>query len=332
MSNKGFVAETIALAKADPAGAVTGLAGVVGVGVALMDLFTPFELPADVPDEVFLFGLSTFLLSVYGASRLRRIRDKEERLRDDRHDLLLGQIAQLVEEAELRQVPSGEINTLLVAELSSTSGWWFRGGSGRWFSRTVLPALAERKVPQPVSIQILDPRDKHLCARYASYRSQQRDPADIRDNESDPRAIQTDLLACILSARVHASHSRINEDIVLLRTYSPMRIDMGSSMLLATVASQTAPALMARHDSFFYKSIKDEFESAAHGHAVLRSNFDDRRIPRPKDMTAESARAVLEGYEVIVGEEQPTSLLSGFARAEDLNFEDIYRKAFCVDA
>lgn len=328
LSKKEFLAETFALAKADPAGAVTGLAGVAGVGVALIDLFTSFELPADVPDEVFLFGMSAFLLSVYAASRLRRIRDNAERLRDERHDQLLNQISQFVKEADLRQVPSAEINALLTAELGRTSGWWFRGGSGRWFRRTVLPALAERRVPQPVSIQILDPRDEHLCARYASYRSQQRDPADIRDNESDPRAIQTDLLACILSARVHASHSRITEDIVLLRTYSPMRIDMGSSMLLATVASQTAPALMARQQSFFYRSIKDEFESAAHGHAVLRSNFDDRKIPRPEDMTAASARAVLEGYEVVVSGEQPTFLLSGFAHAGDLDFEEICRKAF----
>jgi hypothetical protein len=110
LSEKGFWRETLALAKADPAGAVTGVAGVAGVLVALADLFTPFQIPEDVPDEVFLFGLSTFLLSVYAASRLRRIRDKEERDRDERHDLLLNQLAQLVEQAELRQVASAELS------------------------------------------------------------------------------------------------------------------------------------------------------------------------------------------------------------------------------
>lgn len=111
-----------------------------------------------------------------------------------------------------------------------------------------------------------------------------------------------------------------------------MRIDMGSSMLLATVASRTAPALMARRNSFFYKSVQDEFESAAHGHAVLRSTLDPRKIPRPEQMTPESARSVLAGSEVSIGDESPTLLLSGFAQAKDLNFEDIYRKAFVVKA
>lgn len=332
MSDNGFWRDTLPLAKEDPAGAVIGLAGLLGVLVAMVDLFTPFELPEDVPDEVFLFALSTVLLGVYTTFRVLRKRDREVRQRGVRHDLLLSKVEQLVNDVELRQVASAEINGLLTRELSTTAGWWFRGGSGRWFRNKVLPSLAKRQDPQPVFIQILDPRDEHLCERYSSYRSQQRDPADIRENESDPRAIQADLLACILSAFVHAAHSRISAQIVLLRTYSPMRIDMGSSMLLATVASQTAPALMARYDSFFYKSIKDEFENAAHGHAVLRSTVGPRQMPRPEHMTAESARSVLASSEVSVGDEPPTLLLSGFARASDLDFEDIYRKAFSVQA
>ncbi|YCK80548.1 hypothetical protein M1D89_15795 [Arthrobacter sp. D3-18] len=331
MSKKRFLAETLSLAKADPAGAVTGLAGVVGILVALADLFTPFELPDNVPDEVFLFGLSAFLLSVYGASRLRRIRDVAEASRDTRHDLLLNQIAQLVKEAELRQVASGEIGELLLTELRRTSGWWFRGGSGRWFRDQVLPNLALRQEPQPVSVQILDPRDEHLCERYSSYRSKQRDPADRRDDESDPRAIQTDLLACILSTFVYAAHSRIAPEVVLLRTYSPLRIDMGSSMLLATVASQTAPALMARSHSFYYKSIRDEFENAAHGHGVLESLVPLRDVPKPTDMTADSAKAVLEGcYVTSGGLGERTALLSGFAEPDELDFDTINRKAFGV--
>ncbi|SFT96197.1 hypothetical protein [Arthrobacter sp. ov118] len=325
---KGFWRETASLAKKDPAGAITGLAGLIGVVVALVDLFTPFELPKDLPDEVFLFTVSTVLLSLYTASRLRRVREVEERRRDERHGLLLNQLEQLVQEAELRQVVSAEINPLLVAELSNTTGWWFRGGSGRWFRDQVLPTLANRLEPQPVCVQILDPRDEHLCDRYSSYRSRQRDPADRREDESNPREIQADLLACILSACVHAARSRITAEIVLLRNYSPLRIDMGSSMLLATVASQAAPALMARRDSFFYKSIKDEFENAAHGHAVLKPSGDHRKIPGPDAMTAEWARRVLEDCRVMNGEEGQTSLLSGFAKAEDLDFETINRKAF----
>ncbi|WCI09681.1 hypothetical protein PJ267_09295 [Arthrobacter sp. OVS8] len=325
---KEFLRETASLAKEDPAGAVTGLAGLIGVVVALVDLFTPFELPKDLPDEVFLFTVSTVLISLYTASRFRRVRDGEERRRDERHDLLLNQLDQLVKDAELRQVVSAEIKPLLVAELTRTTGWWFRGGSGRWFRDQVLPTLASRLEPQPVCVQILDPRDEHLCDRYASYRSRQRDPADRREGESDPREIQTDLLACILSACVHAAHSRITAEIVLLRNYSPLRIDMGSSLLLATVASQAAPALMARRDSFFYKSIRDEFENAAHGHGVLKPSGDHRKIPCPDAMTAESARKVLEGCRVMDGEEAQTSLLSGFAEAESLDFEIINRKAF----
>ena len=330
LSDKGFWRETLALAREDPAGGIIGLAGSLGVVVAMIDLFTPFELPEDVPDEVFLFALSTVLLGVYTTFRLLRKRDKEVLQRGARHDLLLSKVEQLVNDVELRQVTSAEINGLLTGELSTTIGWWFRGGSGRWFRNEVLPALAKRRDAQPVFIQILDPRDEYLCSRYSTYRSQQRDPADIRHNESDPRAIQADLLACILSALVHAAHSRIDEQIVLLRTYSPMRVDMGSSMLLATVASRTAPALMAKANSFFYKSLKDEFESAAHGHAVLRSTLDPRQIPRPEQMTAESARLVLAGSQVSVGQEPPTLLLSAFAQAKDLDFEDIYRKAFVV--
>lgn len=131
MSDKGFFRETLTLAKEDPAGAVIGVAGSLGVVVAMIDLFTPFELPEDVPDEVFLFALSTVLLGVYTAFRLLRKRDREVRQRGVRHDLLLSKVEQLVNDVELRQVTSAEINGLLTAELSNTTGWWFRGGSGR---------------------------------------------------------------------------------------------------------------------------------------------------------------------------------------------------------
>jgi len=299
----------------------TGLAGLIFTVVDALGFIT---LPADTPQNVIVIAASVILIASYTNSWRRAEQDQ-------RHNLLLSQMESFVGNAQIRQVGSQEISRLLKDELVHSHSWWFRGGSGRWLRKETLPALA-LKVDDDVNvaIQILDPRDEELCRRNANYRYKQRDLDDRRPNESDPRTIQTDLLASVLAAAVHSAHSRINPEIVLLRTYSPLRIDMGDNVLLATVAAKTAPALLARQGTFFYQSIKDEIQNARHGNDTLVLPEDLTSIPVMEQVKAADAKKILSECRVRSEQFSSSPLLDRYARPEVLDFEEIRKRAFDV--
>jgi hypothetical protein len=300
---------------------VTGLAGLV---LTVIDALGFIVLPADTPKNTIIIAASVILIASYTNSWRRAEQDQ-------RHNTLLSQMDSFVHNADIRQVGSQEISVLLQSELAHSHSWWFRGGSGRWLRKDTLPTLALKNGDDiNVAIQILDPRDEELCRRYANYRYKQRDLSDRRPNEFDPRTIQADLLASILAAAVHSAHSRINPEVVLLRTYSPLRIDMGENALLATVASKTAPALFARRGTFLYQSIKDEIQNARHGNHLLVLPENLSRIPVKELVTAADAKRLLSECSVTMSLSPSEPLLKDYAKPELLDFEEIRKRAFDV--
>lgn len=300
------------------------ITGVGGVVLTVVDAWGFITLPDDAPTNAIMIAASVVLIASYTNSWRRAEQDH-------RHIRLLDQMGSFVEDAEIRQVGGQEIATLLKDELARSHSWWFRGGSGRWLRKEALPVLALKNDDDVnVSIQILDPRDAELCRRYANYRYKQRDVDDRRPNESDPKTIQADLLASVLAAAVYSAHSRVNPEIVLLRTYSPLRIDMGEYSLLATVAAKTAPALLARKGTFFYQSIKDEIQNAKHGNHLLVLPDDFSNIPIREEITDADAKQILEKCMVVISGSPSEPLLKGYADAGALDFKEIRKRAFDV--
>lgn len=225
---------------------------------------------------------------------------------------------------EVRQVAAHEIGSGITDLLSSADRWMFRGGSGRWLRQTTLPHLRGiRDRDVDLMVQLLDPRDETLCRAYAVYRATQRSPADVRPDEDDPRTIQTDLLASIYATAWHSARSRMKPTIVLLRTFSPLRYDVGTEGLFVTVASQSAPALFAISSSWYYRSVVDELQQATHGHHVVQMPTAAARYPAsPAGVTGSNVREAL--MEAQVSQDGGTvSLMQNFAEANGVDFDAV---------
>src|SRR5579885_95272 len=244
--------------------------GLVLVGIVVITLLD--QLDVVTVSEHFLAraaiyiaaALALVLMVNRSVSRLRDLRTHRELQAIAGSVQLVGdQLATFRQNAEAQEVMPSEIAGYLSHFLATAEHWRFRGGSGRWQRQAVLPHLAKvTRFDVHYKMQILDPRDSELCARYAAYRARQL-PAEVRRaDEGEARTLLTDILACIYAAGWYRQHSRIRPSIFLLKLYSPLRYDIGGAGLMATVADPTARGLYARRDTWYYTSFVDEFDQA----------------------------------------------------------------------
>jgi hypothetical protein len=230
--------------------------------------------------------------------------------------------------SEVQQIAPHQIKEGLEDLLRKSSGWSYRGGSGRWLRQATLPVMATKRQEGEIqiSIQLLDPRDEGLCVEYARFRAFHSDPTDSRPNEDDPRTIQSDILASIYAAGWYSWNSRVRPSVVLLRGFSPLRFDAGSAGLFVTIANRSQPALYASNGSWYYKSVTDELSQARYGFpTVIIPHQGSLFPPRP---AAADVRRALAAMHTVYQEDVPVALLSGFAAAEQLDFAVIAKEAF----
>ena len=230
----------------------------------------------------------------------------------------------------VRQVASDQIGVELERLLQDSVDWIFRGGSGRWLrGRTLqhLSIIRDREVP--LGVQLLDPRDELLCAAYSRYRSRSRDPADVRPGEENPELIRTDILASIYATAWFAAQSRIVAEVVLLKSFSPLRLDVGTRGLFATVALRSAPGLFAQEQSWYYRSVLDEMRQAKSVNDVLE--LPDDNFPPRTGVDGAAVSRTLQDIRVLRPGGGSSQLLTGFADAPSLNFDEISQKALGPD-
>lgn len=298
------------------------LVGVLGVCVLIIDLFGPVRLPSGHGDEVLLAAASVVLLAYFA-------QNQRQASHDATHDRLLLKVEAVLERVEdrldsVRQVPASDIRGLLESNVQGASEYLFRGGSGRWLRKFTMPALSkatDRDVR--ITIELLDPRDEDLCGAYARYRSKALPKGQLRDQE-DPRLIQRDILGSIYAAAWYSARRRTQANVILLRSFSPLRYDVSSEGLMVTVAEMTEPGLFAARGTWLHKSIVDELNQAGHGHArVDLPSASEHHYPEPLTaVTAADVRAILSEA-TVRGRGTSSPLLESFAGAADVDWEAV---------
>lgn len=298
------------------------LIGVLGVSALTVDLFGPIGLPDGYGDEVLLAGASVVLLAYFA-------QNQRQASHDETHGRLLRGVETVLERVEdrldsVRQVPASDIRGLLEANVEGASEYLFRGGSGRWLRKFTMPALSkatDRDVR--ITIELLDPRDKDLCDAYARYRATALPRGHLRDKE-DSRLIQRDILGSIYAAAWYSARRRIQANVILLRSFSPLRYDVSSEGLMVTVAEMTEPGLFAARGTWLHKSIVDELNQASHGHVRvdLPSGSKHHYPERLTAITAADVRAILSEA-TIRGRADSTPLLENFAGATGIDWEAV---------
>jgi hypothetical protein len=195
-------------------------------------------------------GTTIVGLLLFASLRLTRQGDELRSVRE--HQEIQG---------DIEQIPGDRIGSVLNQLLANSDQWHFRGGSARWQLQKVLPSLASRRdMPSRYVMQVIDPLDVHLCERYGLYRATSRAKAEAPSVSDGPEEVKRDILACIYAAGWYRANSKVRPEIILLRSYSPLRVDCGTDGLMVTVANKATPGLFAAKGTWYYRSVLDEIE------------------------------------------------------------------------
>jgi hypothetical protein len=243
-----------------PADAIGLIVLLTIAGLSVLDLLGLLEIPNEA-----LVSIAVFFVSLYISSEI--LLENRRRQSETVLNRVDSQIRALVDSyrsrTSIEEVPSDQIRTRIKEMTAESTFWYFQGGSGRWQRSWTLPTLsANRKSDMEFVMQILDPQDQELCARYARYRALQRSTAVLREDEERPEVVREDLLACIYAAGWYGARSRVRPKVYLRRLYSPARIDLGSDGVILSVASPEASAIFSPNGSWYYHAVLDELREA----------------------------------------------------------------------
>jgi hypothetical protein len=300
------------------------LLGLFAIVAALLSTFGAWELSGNVFEGLILFAVGLVLLTLLvDAGDRQTSRGAQQQL--------LEAVRTATGQLQVHEIRSNEIKSGLRQLLEESNEWTFRGGSGRYLRNATLPALSMiRDRDVPVEIQILDPRDEYLCRQYAEYRSRQRSGATLRPDEGRMETIRFDLLSNVFAAVWYNANSRIKARVLLLKSFSPLRYDIGSTGLYVTLPDPDEPALFATRDSWFYVSVLDEMRQSVHGHPTLSwSAQGELNGLRKEDVDEAAVRlGLLNTLVVDPASRVGTPLLDGPMKEANLDFKAIAERVF----
>jgi len=106
---------------------------------------------------------------------------------------------------------------------------------------------------------LLDPTNKDLCGEYIKYRGGVRSAN--KNGQWTIKRIQKDIYASIISAYAYAAeHPLLEIKIGLKKTFSLLRIDLGSDLVVLTKEDKQDPGLFAEAKSFHYTVYREELK------------------------------------------------------------------------
>jgi hypothetical protein len=298
--------------------------------VTLLDVLTEIDLSTTTLSKMAVFALCALVIGQLATQMQRRKLASEAR--DTLKEIVAAQrgveqslasLTRLAQAYELNVVDRGQ---QLDDLLANTATWRFRGGSGRWQRSTVLPTLS-RNTTFDISyvMQIVDPRNRELCNRYANYRSLQR-IAQGGERDGAPEDVRADLLACVYAAAWYSTRSRIKAEVSLLRTYGPLRFDVGSEGLVITVADPFAPALYARRGGWLFNAMVDEIQRS---HDELpRLHFPRTPSLFPAEFRDVNGKHVRDALLATHVRSEDGYLAHFLDQSDDADFEDVARRCF----
>jgi hypothetical protein len=165
-------------------------------------------------------------------------------------------------EEDIAALAPWNIRASLHSSLEDTKRYWFRGRSGRFIRKTVMPELGEagRLDGQQRVLHMLlpDPTDTQMLADYAHYRSS----LDGKLGSWTEARIRNEILATIIDAARRSNGNHFLQIEVFLKSdFSLFRLDMSDDQLVLTREDPKWPAIICSGRSKFYASYIEEFRN-----------------------------------------------------------------------
>lgn len=173
--------------------------------------------------------------------------------------------AELAGAAEIRILTGSQVTTELRAARHDTEFWHFRGGTGTYLRAVTLPQCVagarERRRSIAMRIEILDPTDAAVCARYAGFRSSVPSIGPVDDEPWTVERTRKEAYATILAAYWFRQHNELlSVEVGLSSKMTTFRWDMSSSAVIQTQESAAGQALLFSHGKTYYQYWRMELE------------------------------------------------------------------------
>jgi hypothetical protein len=211
-------------------------------------------------------------------------------------------VAELSGAAEIRVLTGSQVTTELRAARHDTEFWHFRGGTGTYLRAVTLPQCVagarERRRSITVRIEIIDPTDARVCARYAGFRSSVPNIGPVDDEEWTPDRTRKEAYATILAAYWYRQRNDLlMVEVGLTDRMTTFRWDMSSSAVIQTQESAAGQALLFARGKPYYQYWRMELErSFAQARPVPIGAAD--AVPIGEEPSVDEAAAVFEALGV----------------------------------
>lgn len=179
------------------------------------------------------------------------------------------------EMAATRVLTGAEVSNALSEARKATDRWVFKGGTGTYIRAVTLPQCVENARRERrallVRLEIIDPTNEELCARYARLRQSLARGPDGTGETWTPERTRKEAYATIVAACWYRSQFQLLDiDVGLASTMTTLRFDLSAQGLIITQEDSRAPALYFASGRFLYECFSTE----------LRTSLEQaRRVP-----------------------------------------------------
>ncbi|GIH74060.1 hypothetical protein [Planobispora longispora] len=197
---------------------------------------------------------------------LRALPDQIERI-NSLDGVISDARAALDEAINVRVLTGGEISRVLTEARAEAKEWIFKGGTATFVRAVVIPECVRRarqnRRELTVRLEILDPTDHALCARYANYFRYTVDDPNEDERSWTAKETQIELYATILATCWwQQKYPRLKIAVALSSTMTIFRWDMTQACLVITERGPRFPAMMIKEGRFYYDYWRNELDES----------------------------------------------------------------------
>ncbi|SFK37421.1 hypothetical protein SAMN03159338_4069 [Sphingomonas sp. NFR04] len=187
-----------------------------------------------------------------------------------------------VREAKLVTVHPKDLAAELIASVSTSREYFFRGRSARYFRSTILPLIEAGSrtgsAARVIWMLLPDPTDHALMESYARFRN----ASAFRGRQTQWTAwdIQMEILAATIAVAAKARKNPYLEfHLGLARSFSILRINMTDNAAIMTREDPKLPAFKAIRGTVFYDSYREDIQQS-----VRQAGEVDLSLVWPQDI------------------------------------------------
>jgi len=222
----------------------------------------------------------------------------------------------------VKALVGAEIGSALEEARQNTDRWFFKGATGTFVRLVTLPKCVEdarrNRRALTVRLEILDPTDIQLCARYVRLYQSLAESTDAPENRWTTEETRAELFATILAACWYRQKFRelLDVEIALSSAVTTFRWELSSKSVIMTQRGPHFPALAIESSHPYYDCWSAELRI---------SHQQARRVP------IDNALEILRSPEPTVPETRELFTKLGIGlpiEYDDAHVTDIIRKAF----